>query len=829
MVDETVSADPHDRQTPDFRALFESAPGLYLVLTPNLKIVAVSDAYLRATMTERDKIVGRNLFDVFPNNADDPTGTGTRNLRSSLERVCETKTDDVVAAQKYDIRRPDSEGGGFEVRYCNLVNSPVCDPNGELAYIIQCVEDATAFIKLKQHEDEQARRVELLNERSEKMSVEIFELAKQLWDDARRLHSLNDKLAEQAALLDAAYDPALVWNLDDGEITFCNSAAEQLYGLVHRKAIGRPIHEVLGASGGAPDMQSALRKTGCWKGTITLKTKDDRQIVVDSRMLAFQANDGVTRILESDRDVTEQKRAEQALRARERRFRQLAEATPVMIWQVTPEGSVNYVNQRLRDYVGSETMTLADWVEAVHPEDRPRVASFRKSARTARRLCVDEFRVRRYDGNYRWFYVQWAPVLNSDGTPACWIGAATDIDALKRAKQAVVETNQRKDEFLATLAHELRNPLAPIRFALDGLKTGVLPPSHSEHARDIIERQVTQLVRLVEDLLDASRITTNKIRLRREPVPLADLMRTAVEGAAPLAHAAEHRLAVELPPSTLWIDADPARLVQVFMNVLNNAVKFTPRGGRISFTAAGHDHEAIVRICDTGVGIAPDALPHLFEMFHQEGRILERSTGGLGIGLTLARRLIEMHDGTIEVRSEGVGKGTDVEIRLPTTATRRTLTGQGEFAIGDGPGRSLRVEIVDDNADAAEMLDLLVSGLGHTTKLAHDGLSALQLAESFAPDVILLDIGLPIMNGYDVAREVRRRPALRNVHLAAMTGWGQAEDRHRAREAGFDTHFTKPASVSALQELLAAVGRNGAFASGASGRPRTRFGDTATL
>jgi PAS domain S-box-containing protein len=639
------------------------------------------------------------------------------------------------------------------------------------------------------------------------------------------------ELSAQAALLDEAYDPVLVWNLDDDEITYCNTAAAQLYGVTRTEVIGHKVHDLLGAAfpQSLDEVKAALRQHGRWEGTVTHTTKDDRQIVFDTRMAALQFDGGPARVLQANRDVTQGKRTEEALRASESRFRQLAEATPAMIWQVSPDGSFTYVNQRLRDYLGSETMRAADWRDAIHPDDLPRLELFRESSRAVHSQAVhqiasDEFRVRRHDGEYRWFYVQTAPVLDSDGTAACRIGSATDIDELKRAQGALVEANQRKDEFLATLAHELRNPLAPIRFALEGLKEDV-SPLVSAHARTVIERQVKQLVRLVEDLLDVSRITTNKIRLRRERVRLADLIEVALESAVPLAKAAEHRLDIKPPPPTVWIHGDAARLVQVFSNVLNNAVKFTPRGGQISVTAEVEGRDAVLRIRDTGIGIAPEALPHLFEMFHQEGNILDRTTGGLGIGLTLAHRLIEMHDGRIDVRSAGMGKGTEVEIRLPTTTAARVVAHEAEPA-ATGARRPLRVEIVDDNVDAAEMLGLLVSSLGHMTQLAYDGPSALDVADTFMPDVIVLDIGLPIMNGYEVAQELRRRPALHHVHLAALTGWGQSEDRRRAREAGFDTHFTKPVSATAVKDLLSAVARGVEYAGEANGRPRTRFGDS---
>ena len=389
--------------------------------------------------------------------------------------------------------------------------------------------------------------------------------------------------------------------------------------------------------------------------------------------------------------------------------------------------------------------------------------------------------------------------------------AKDDTDALNRELEIrvrdrtakLLEADQRKDEFLATLAHELRNPLAPIRFALDTLK-GDAPQATAARAQDVIERQVRQLVRLVDDLLDVSRITADKIQLRREPLDLARLMATAVESITPLANASGHTLDLQLPAQPISIDGDGARLAQVFANVLNNAVKFTPRDGRIWFTANQQSDVAIVRIRDTGVGIAADVLTRVFEMFHQGEPVLERSTGGLGIGLTLARRLVEMHDGQIDVRSAGVGQGTEVEIRLPMRAVQTEIAVATQ-APAVAAKRGLRVLIVEDNVDAAEMMELTVSHLGHITRVAHDGASAISAAIGFEPDVIFLDIGLPGMNGYAVARAVRALPQFRHVHIAAVTGWGQEEDRRKAREAGCDSHFTKPLSPSNLNELLAKI------------------------
>jgi signal transduction histidine kinase/ActR/RegA family two-component response regulator len=385
----------------------------------------------------------------------------------------------------------------------------------------------------------------------------------------------------------------------------------------------------------------------------------------------------------------------------------------------------------------------------------------------------------------------------------------------------LVEADQRKDEFLATLAHELRNPLAPIRFALESLKSGT-PPTTAAHARDVIERQVRQLVRLVDDLLDVSRITANKIQLRREPHELARLMETAVESIMPLATAGAQTLDVGLPSTPIHVYGDGARLVQIFANILNNAVKFTPRGGHIWFTADQQSSEVVVRIRDTGIGIAPDTLLRVFDMFQQAEPALEQTAGGLGIGLTLARRLVEMHEGRIDIRSPGPGQGSEVEIRLPITAVQ-----DAEVVADDPPAvavrPNLRVLIVEDNLDAAEMLDIVVSHLGHITRLAHDGATAVTLAREFAPDVIILDIGLPVMNGYAVARTLRALPELSHVYIAAVTGWGQDEDRQKAREAGFDSHFTKPLSPAVLEDMLGTIAPRMMSGRDESSTPRTRL------
>ena len=400
-----------------------------------------------------------------------------------------------------------------------------------------------------------------------------------------------------------------------------------------------------------------------------------------------------------------------------------------------------------------------------------------------------------------------------------------DLELRVRDRTAkLTAADHRKDRFLATLAHELRNPLASIRFALEALK-GETPPASDARAREIMDRQVGQLVRLVDDLLDVSRITADKIRLRREPLDLARVVTTAVESIDPLVTTSEQTLDVQLPSTPVWIDGDGTRLVQVLVNILNNASKFTSPGGRISLTAERELASAVVRVRDTGVGIGADVLPRVFDMFHQEEPSLDGPNAGLGIGLALARRLVEMHEGHIDIRSPGTGQGTEVEIRLPATAAP-AASAVARHTSPVAAQHSLRVLIVEDNRDAAEMLRLMVSLYGHTTLVAHDGAAALTAAIRFAPDVIFLDIGLPVMNGYEVARTLRGMPQFNRVHIAAVTGWGQEEDRRKAREAGCDSHFTKPLSPETLEDLLAATAQRLLEGLPAAGTPRTRLADS---
>jgi signal transduction histidine kinase len=373
---------------------------------------------------------------------------------------------------------------------------------------------------------------------------------------------------------------------------------------------------------------------------------------------------------------------------------------------------------------------------------------------------------------------------------------------LAQANEALREADRRKDDFLAMLAHELRNPLAPVRNALQILKMPGLGPDTARLAREMMERQVLHIVRLVDDLLDVSRIMRGKIELRKERVDLATVFGRAVETAQHALDAQGQQLAVSLPPQSIWVEGDVVRLAQVVNNLLMNAAKYSERAGQIWLAGERDGSTAVVRVRDSGVGIAPELLPRIFDLFVQADQSLARSQGGLGIGLTLVRRLVEMHGGSIAVASPGVGQGSEFTVRLPALPlSAETGAGPGdESPRSVGPPR--RVLVVDDNVDAAESEALLLRFLGHVVEVAYNGPAALEVVREFRPEIVLLDIGLPGMSGYEVARAIRALPEARGVVLAAVTGYGQEQDRRRAHEAGFDHHLTKPLAPSALTAFI---------------------------
>ncbi len=396
-------------------------------------------------------------------------------------------------------------------------------------------------------------------------------------------------------------------------------------------------------------------------------------------------------------------------------------------------------------------------------------------------------------------------VATNDELRAKSVELVATNDELQRQRAALAEADRRKDEFLAMLGHELRNPLAAISSGLQVLRRHLPEVAQAHRAADAVARQSQHMARLLDDLLDVSRITRGAISLRRTPLDLAEVLEQAVQVAGPLMRERHHDLLVSLPPMPVRVEADPDRLSQIVTNLLTNAAKYTPPGGQVRLSALPGEGEAIIRVRDNGIGIPPALLPRVFDLFVQAERSADRSEGGLGIGLTLVRQLVALHGGRVEAFSEGVGKGSEFVVHLPAAGSRLSGHGSGEGALRPEPGPRRRVLVVDDNEDSAEMLAMLLELAGHEVVTAHSGPAALDLAVGYLPDVVLLDIGLPRMDGLEVARRLRRVPALADTLLVALTGYGQDEDRAQSYAAGFDHHLVKPVDIDLLRRVLQEV------------------------
>ena len=416
-----------------------------------------------------------------------------------------------------------------------------------------------------------------------------------------------------------------------------------------------------------------------------------------------------------------------------------------------------------------------------------------------------EIVIERPDGSRRTVLAHANPLHDDQGKLIGAVNVLVDITERKQAEDLLREADRRKSEFLAMLAHELRNPLAPLRNGLQIVRLASHDRPAMEQAREMMERQLAHMVRLIDDLLDLSRITNGKIELRKERLDLGAAVQDAVETSRPVIEESEHRLTVALPPQAIYVDGDRTRLAQVFANLLNNAAKYTDRGGDIRLEVERQGSDVVVTVTDNGLGIPADVLPRIFDMFAQVDRSLERSQGGLGIGLSLVRGLVEMHGGRVEVHSDGRGKGSAFRVRLPVSLATGRRPRQDEGTARPHPSSRHRILVVDDNKDSAVSLAMMLRIMGHVTFTAHDGLEAVAKATVERPDVVLCDIGLPRLNGYDVCRRLREQPWGKNMVLIALTGWGQDEDKCRSKEAGFNFHMVKPVDPAALEKLLAGL------------------------
>jgi two-component system CheB/CheR fusion protein len=545
------------------------------------------------------------------------------------------------------------------------------------------------------------------------------------------------------------------------------------------------------------DIHHVLRTLSVRERQVRLIDEDDAWFAL--RILPYRTVDNlIDGVVITFMDMTEVKRAER----HRARLAAIVESSQDAVIGKTLDGTITSWNagaERMYGYTAEEAVGRP--ISFIAPPDRVDELAplFERLRRGEPVLPFETMRVGK-DGRRRDVLLAVSPVLDSSGQIVEASAIAHDISDQKRAQEALHAEARRKDDFLAMLGHELRNPLAPIRNSMYVLARPDATEAQSLKARTTIERQVTHLTRLVDDLLDISRISRGKILLRTQRLDLAALVRAAIDDHRLSTSTAGLELEFELPDHPLWVAADPTRLAQVVGNILHNAVKFTNRGGRIRVSIRVEAGQAVVSVLDSGVGISQETLALLFQPFHQADAGIDRGRGGLGLGLALVKRLVEMHDGSVEVHSKGVNMGTRIDIRLPLEDQREGSTDPDASTV---PGRPRRCLVIEDNADAAESMGLLLEMSGHEVEIAHDGRQGLEAAKRFLPDVVLCDIGLPGgLDGYEVARRMREDPALGRTKLIALTGYGQEEDQRRAREAGFDVHLTKPADPVALGRLL---------------------------
>lgn len=439
-------------------------------------------------------------------------------------------------------------------------------------------------------------------------------------------------------------------------------------------------------------------------------------------------------------------------------------------------------------------------LSVVHPDDRDQTwVNVQSALESAENDYYHEYRIVRGDHQIRWIATRGRIVRNMLGKAERVLGVSLDVTERRQAEETLRQADRRKDEFLAMLAHELRNPLAAVTNAIQLSRVASLPAGDRQWIADMLDRQMAQLGRLVDDLLDMARITSQKIQLKKENVALTELVSRVVDSVRPRMEQARHELHVDFPDGPVWVFGDPQRLDQVLTNLLANAAKYTPEGGKVWLSIGRQGTQAVISVKDTGIGIAPELLPRVFDLFSQGEQGLDRSQGGLGVGLSLVRRLVEMHGGKVSAASEGPGMGSEFTVRLAAVGTvNAELPSAGKRQLR--ANRALKILVVDDNEDAALTLSLLLKASGHETNIAHSGRQAMALMSEFQPVVALLDIGLPEMNGYELALQLRN--LYPTMFLVAVSGYGQSADRERATQAGFNHHFVKPVKLDDLLEVL---------------------------
>ena len=658
-----------------------------------------------------------------------------------------------------------------------------------------------------------------------------------VFNDITERKNTEEELAEKARLLDLSHDAIIVRDME-GCIRYWNHGAQELYGWSREDALGQVSHVLLQTEFPTPleDLTRELHGTGRWTGELVHTKRDGQRITVLARKTMDRDSEGnPAAVVENITDITARKQAEEAVRASDERFRALFDLGPVAIFSCDRAGILQNYNRRAAELWGREPKCgeggeiNCGSFRLYHVDGRPMPHEESPIGRTLKEGIVikdAEVFIERPDGSRIAAAVTFSPLKDENEEVTGAITAFYDITERKEMSDSLADriadlarADRSKDEFLAMLAHELRNPLAPLRNAAEILRAEA-SDEEREQAQRILGRQIENMSRMIDDLLDVSRITEGKIELRRAPVALEAILTAVTSLARPGCAAHRQDLSVSMPAEPVFLNADATRLEQVFSNLLGNASKYSGEGCEISLRAERapgvEPPEVIISVRDDGMGIAPEMLPLVFDLFVQASRTLDRAYGGLGIGLTLVQRLVKLHGGSVEARSEGLGRGSEFIVRLPILSTapppqQPPASAAREFA--------RRILIVDDNTDSARSLAVLQRLRGHDTRTAFTGPAAVTAAAEFLPEVVLLDIGLPGMDGFEVARHLRAMPELSGVFLIGMSGYGRDEDRAQAKAAGFDEYMVKPVDLALLREWMRprATATNGGTAESPAG------------
>ncbi len=611
--------------------------------------------------------------------------------------------------------------------------------------------------------------------------------------------------ANLSAVVSTAHEGIVTRNLD-GLVTGWNAGAERLYGYSRDEMLGR-ASERLSPPSRASEARWILDEVRAGRPVEALETerlhKDGRHIdVLVSAAPVLDSRGRVRAVASIERDVTERRRMERARRISEARLQAIIDNSPLVVFIKDLEGRYFLVNRSYAALFGTtlEAVLGATDCDLFPPE---RAELYRRNDRAV----IDSGSAQKFEeeveaqGVLLTFLSTKFPLRDDDGEIYAVCGIATDITEATRRHEQLLDLDKRKDQFLSMLAHELRNPLAPIINAVQLIRLDGEVSERVAWASEVIERQARHLTRMVDDLLDIARFNTGRVQLKRDPVDIVALARQAVEDLRSRFDQAGVELQVNLPDAPVMVNADAARVVQVIDNLLDNAAKYTDAGGSASLTVDRHNGHCLLRVCDTGIGIDAVHLPHVFDLFEQVDESLDRSHGGLGLGLNLVKRMVELHGGTVEARSDGRGRGSEFVVRLPLTETASMPAVVDGAAVPAAQRR--RVLVIEDNPDTARSMEMLLDLLGHHVQVACTGTDGLALATAGPPELVLVDLGLPDIDGYQIARSLRERFG-NSLRLVAVTGYGQEQHRRRTREAGFDDHLLKPLTLEALDHALAA-------------------------